>query len=93
MPIPYVQECQDSMSVVSTKVEAIRKAIKELQGFANADTWSGTPADNWMADLNGLIKAANSCLDVAIPAAKSQCLKNAQKMQVESAQKASQPGS
>jgi hypothetical protein len=81
------------MSVVSTKVEAIRKAIKEMQGFANGDTWSGTPADNWMTEMNGLIKAANTCLDVAVPAAKSQALKNAQKMQVESAQKASQAGS
>ncbi|NEA33154.1 hypothetical protein [Streptomyces sp. SID13031] len=81
MPVPYVQECRESMAAVSGKVEAIRKAIKELQGFANVDTWSGTQADKWMADLNHRVKAVEACLDVKVPAAKAECLKNAQRMQ------------
>lgn len=84
MPVPYVAECRESMNEVSLKVNQIRSTLEVLESFADEHTWTGKPADKWIAEFKARVKAAKACLDTEIPEAKNACLKEAQRLQTAS---------
>lgn len=88
MPIPYVQECNESMSYVYSAKGAIVSALERVQGLATDETWQGTPADTWMTDLDGHIRDALSSLGDPLDTAVEECRAHARQLQAESAQAA-----
>lgn len=92
MPIPYVYECNESMSYASSAKNDIVEALAAITGLADDDTWSGTPADRWMTDLRGHVNDALAALGEPLADAMSECRRNAQRMQAESARAATSGG-
>jgi len=85
MPIPYEQECQADMQGVYSARDDLRAALKKVQGLANADTWSGKPGDQWMADAHQVLTAAINALGQPLDDAIQECYATARKLQAQSA--------
>lgn len=85
MPIPFVQECNESMSRVYTAAGNIRDAIDSVMSLANDDTWEGHMASLWVTDLEGFTGDALNSLGEPLDDAVQECRNNAQQMQAESA--------
>jgi hypothetical protein len=91
MPIPFVQECKESMGYAYTARGAIVAAIERIQGLANDQTWEGTPAETWMTDLDGHLRDALASLGGPLDDAASDCRAYARELQAQSIERANAP--
>ena len=80
MPWPIAEECEDSIDAAYTAKSAIVAAINKVNGLANDQTWSGQPADAWVSELNGYVKAALNSLDEPLSSAVAAARATAQKL-------------
>ena len=84
MPIPYVQECDQSMSTVRTAAGDIEEAVQAVRDLIGDETWTGSKADAWETDLNGFATDALNSLGTPLDEAIEQCRDNALQWQQES---------
>ena len=85
MPIPYVQECNESMSIVSGHVTDIEEAIQAVRDLVGDETWTGPKADTWETDFNGFATDAGNSLGTPLDEAMQTARSNASRWQSESA--------
>ncbi|WP_157574792.1 hypothetical protein [Jiangella muralis] len=85
MPIPYVQECSESMGVVRGAATDIEEAIQAVRDLLGAETWKGPQATSWETDFDGFATEATNSLGTPLDEAIQQCRDNASKWQAESA--------
>ncbi|NDL59936.1 hypothetical protein [Phytoactinopolyspora mesophila] len=85
MAIPFVQECNESMSGVYTAAREIREAIDAVAELATDETWEGKSAEEWMTELEGLTGDVLRALGDPLSEAIEECRNNAQRMEQESA--------
>ncbi|WP_116952232.1 hypothetical protein [Jiangella endophytica] len=85
MPIPYVQECNESMGTVSSAATDIEEAIQAVRDLLGAETWTGSQATGWETDFNGFATDATNSLGTPLDEAMQECRDNAAEWQAESA--------
>lgn len=85
MAIPFIEECNQSMSSVATYKGEIVAALEAIQELTGDETWKSGKAEAWETDLNGFVTDALAALGDPLDEAKSECRANAAKWQAESA--------
>jgi hypothetical protein len=85
MPIPYVQECNESMSIVSGAATDIEEAIQAVRDLVGDETWTGSKADAWETDFSGFATDATNSLGTPLDEAMQTARSNASRWQAESA--------
>ncbi|TDC51732.1 hypothetical protein E1212_11045 [Jiangella ureilytica] len=84
MPIPFVQECNESMSIVTTAAGDIEEAIQAVLNLVGSETWTGPMATSWETDLNGFVTDARNSLGTPLDEAIETARANAREWQRES---------
>ncbi|RIQ20210.1 hypothetical protein [Jiangella rhizosphaerae] len=85
MPIPFVQECNESMSIVSGAATDIEEAIQAVRNLVGAETWTGPKATAWETDFDGFATDATNSLGTPLDEAMQTARSNAARWQAESA--------
>lgn len=85
MAIPYVQECNEAMSIVSSAATDIEEAIQAVRDLVGDATWTGSKADAWETDFSGFATDAENSLGTPLDEAMRQARSNASRWQSESA--------
>ncbi|SDU81465.1 hypothetical protein [Jiangella alkaliphila] len=85
MPVPYVEECNTSMSLVRTAAGDIEEAIQVVRDLLGTETWTGSQATAWETEFDGFATPATNSLGTPLDEAIQTCRDNAAEWQAESA--------
>lgn len=85
MAIPYVEECNATMSTVRTAAGDIEEALQAVRDLVGDATWTGSMADAWETDFSGFATDAENSLGTPLDEAIQTARSNASRWQAESA--------